>query len=208
MISELASEDAIFTCDVGTPTIWVARYLKMNGKRRLLGSFSHGSMASALPQAIGAQLTAPNRQVITMSGDGGVSMLLGDLLTLHQLNLPVKVVVFRNDSLDFVELEMKATGFLDFGVELKNPDFSALAESAGCLGLTAETPQDVRPMLQKAFKHDGPALVEVLVHRQELSMPPTITLKEATGFGLFMLKAVLSGRGDELVDLAKVNLFR
>ena len=208
MISELASEDAIFTSDVGTPTIWVARYLKMNGKRRLLGSFSHGSMASALPQAIGAQLTAPNRQVITMSGDGGVSMLLGDLLTLHQLNLPVKVVVFRNDSLDFVELEMKAGGFLDFGVELKNPDFSALAESAGCLGLTAETPQDVRPMLQKAFKHDGPALVEVLVHRQELSMPPTITLKEATGFGLFMLKAVLSGRGDELVDLAKVNLFR
>ena len=208
MISELASEDAIFTCDVGTPTIWAARYLKMNGKRRLLGSFSHGSMASALPQAIGAQLTAPNREVITMSGDGGVSMLLGDLLTLHQLNLPVKVVVFRNDSLDFVELEMKATGFLDFGVELKNPDFAALAESAGCLGLTAETPQDVRPMLQKAFKHDGPALVEVLVHRQELSMPPTITLKEATGFGLFMLKAVLSGRGDELVDLAKVNLFR
>ncbi|HEY2143242.1 MAG TPA: ubiquinone-dependent pyruvate dehydrogenase [Candidatus Udaeobacter sp.] len=207
-ISELASDDAIFTCDVGTPTIWAARYLKMNGKRRLLGSFSHGSMACALPQAIGAQLTAPDRQVITMSGDGGVSMLLGDLLTLHQLNLRVKVVVFRNDSLDFVELEMKAGGFLDFGVELKNPEFAALAESAGILGLKAETPQDVRPMLQKAFRHDGPALVEVLVHRQELSMPPTITLQQATGFGLFMLKAVLSGRGDEIVDLAKVNLFR
>jgi len=207
-ISELASDDAIFTCDVGTPTIWAARYLKMNGKRRLLGSFSHGSMASALPQAIGAQFAGPNRQVITMSGDGGVSMLLGDLLTLHQLNLPVKVVVFRNDSLDFVELEMKASGFLDFGVELKNPDFAALAESAGMLGLKAETAQDVRPKLQEAFKHDGPALVEVSVYRQELSMPPTITLKEATGFGIFMLKAVLSGRGDELVDLAKVNLFR
>jgi len=134
--------------------------------------------------------------------------LLGDLLTLHQLNLPVKVVVFRNDSLDFVELEMKASGFLDFGVELKNPDFAALAESAGMLGLKAETAQDVRPKLQEAFKHDGPALVEVSVYRQELSMPPTITLKEATGFGIFMLKAVLSGRGDELVDLAKVNLFR
>jgi len=207
-INELASEDAIFTCDVGTPTIWASRYLKMNGKRRLLGSFVHGSMASALPQAIGAQLTAQDRQVVSMSGDGGLSMLLGDLLTLKQLNLPVKVVVFRNDSLAFVDLEMKAGGFLDFGVELKNPDFAALAQSAGILGLRAETAQDVRPMLQKAFQHDGPALVEGLVHRQELSMPPTITFEEATGFGIFMLKAVLSGRGDEIVDLAKVNLFR
>lgn len=207
-INELASKNAIFTCDVGTPTIWAARYLKMNGKRRLLGSFVHGSMASALPQAIGAQLAAQDRQVVSMSGDGGLSMLLGDLLTLNQLNLPVKVVVFRNDALSFVELEMKATGFLDFGVELKNPDFAALAESAGILGLKAGTAQDVRPMLQKAFKHDGPALVEVAVHRQELSMPPTIKLEQATGFGLFMLKAVISGRGDELVDLAKVNLFR
>jgi pyruvate dehydrogenase (quinone) len=143
-----------------------------------------------------------------MSGDGGLAMLLGDLLTLHQLNLPVKIVVFRNDSLDFVELEMKAGGFLDFAVDLKNPDFAALAESAGILGLKAETAHDVRRMLQQALQHDGPALVEVLVHRQELSMPPTITLEEATGFGLFMLKAVLSGRGDELIDLAKVNLFR
>jgi pyruvate dehydrogenase (quinone) len=207
-ISEIASHDAIFTCDVGTPTIWAARYLKMNGKRRLLGSFSHGSMANALPQAIDAQVTAKDRQVVSMSGDGGIAMLLGDLLTLHQLNLPVKIVVFRNNSLGFVELEMKAGGFLDYGTELKNPDFAALAESAGLLGLKAETPQDVRPMLEKAFKHDGPALVEAHVHRQELSMPPTITLEEAAGFGMFMLKAVISGRGDELIDLAKVNLFR
>lgn len=207
-ISELANDDTIFTCDVGTPSIWAARYLRMNGKRRLLGSFVHGSMACALPLAIGAQAAAPRRQIISMSGDGGIAMLLGDLLTLHQNNLPVKVVVFRNDSLSFVELEMKAGGFLDFGVELKNPDFAALAQSAGLLGLKAETPQDVRPMLEKAFKYQGPALVEVLVHRQELSMPPTITLEQATGFGMFMLKAVLSGRGDELVDLAKVNLFR
>jgi pyruvate dehydrogenase (quinone) len=207
-ISELANDEAIFTCDVGTPTIWAARYLKMNGKRRLLGSFVHGSMASALPQAIGAQLAKPARQVISMSGDGGVSMLLGDLLTLRQLNLPVKVVVFRNDSLAFVEMEMKASGFLDFGVELQNPDFAALAQAAGLLGLKAETARDVRPMLQQAFEHDGPALVDVLVHRQELSMPPTITLEQATGFGVFMLKAVLSGRGDEIVDLARVNLFR
>lgn len=207
-IDELASDDAIFTCDVGTPSIWAARYLRMNGRRRLLGSFIHGSMACAMPQAIGAQLAAPGRQVIAMSGDGGISMLLGDLLTLHQLNIPVKVVVFRNDALSFVELEMKASGFLDFGVELKNPEFAALANSAGILGLKAGTAQDVRPMLEQAFKHDGPALVEVLVHRQELSMPPTITVEQATGFGLFMLKAVISGRGDELVDLAKVNLFR
>jgi pyruvate dehydrogenase (quinone) len=207
-MSELAHDDAIFTCDVGTPTIWASRYLKMNGKRRLLGSFVHGSMASALPQAIGAQMAMPDRQVITMSGDGGVSMLLGDLLTLHQLELPVKVVVFRNDSLSFVELEMKAGGFLDFGVELKNPDFAALARSAGLLGLKAETAKDVRPMLQQAFEREGPALVEVAVHRQELSMPPTITLEQATGFGLFMLKAVLSGRGDEIVDLTRTNLFR
>jgi len=206
-INELASDDAIFTCDVGTPTIWASRYLTMNGKRRLLGSFLHGSMASALPQAIGAQL-ATGRQVVSMSGDGGISMLLGDLLTLHQLNLPVKVIVFRNDSLSFVELEMKANGFLDFGTELKNPDFAALANAAGILGLKAETAQDVRPMLQKAFKHNGPALVEVAVHRQELSMPPTITVEQATGFGLFMLKTVINGRGDELIDLAKVNLFR
>jgi pyruvate dehydrogenase (quinone) len=206
-INELASHDAIFTCDVGTPTIWAARYLTMNGKRRLLGSFVHGSMASALPQAIGAQL-ATGRQVVSMSGDGGISMLLGDLLTLYQLNLPVKIVVFRNDALSFVELEMKANGFLDFGTELKNPDFAGLANSAGILGLKADTARDVRPRLQKAFKHDGPALIEVTVHRQELSMPPTIKLEEATGFGLFMLKAVISGRGDELIDLAKVNLFR
>src|SRR6267142_2872886 len=165
-------------------------------------------MANALPQAIGAQLAAPDRQIVAMSGDGGISMLLGDLLTLHQLNLPVKIVVFRNDSLDFVELEMKAGGFLDFGTDLKNPDFAALAQSAGILGLKAETAKDVRPMLQKAFKHDGPALVEVLVHRQELSMPPTISLAQMKGFTLFTLKAVLSGRGDEVVDLAKINLFR
>src|SRR5260370_9664834 len=175
----------------------------MNGKRRLIGSFVHGSMASALPQAIGAQMAMPNRQVITMSGDGGVSMLLGDLLTLHQLELPVKVVVFRNDSLSFVELEMKAGGFLDFGVELKNPDFAALARSAGLLGLKAESAKDVRPMLQQAFEHEGPALVEVAVHRQELSIPPTITLEQATGFGGFMLKPVLSDRAAEIAVLPR-----
>jgi pyruvate dehydrogenase (quinone) len=208
VLDQFAADDAIFTCDVGTPTIWTARYLTMNGKRRILGSFTHGSMANALPQAIGAQVSHPGRQVISLSGDGGFAMLMGDLLTLKQHDLPVKIVVFRNDSLAFVELEMKAAGILDFGTDLINPDFTKIAEAAGLLGLRAETPDQVEPMLAQALKHDGPALVEVLVSRQELSMPPTITVEQAKGFSLFMLKAVLSGRGDEIIDLARVNLFR
>ncbi len=208
VLDQLAAEDAIFTCDVGTPTIWAARYLRMNGKRRLLGSFTHGSMANALPQAIGAQVSHPGRQVISMSGDGGFAMLMGDLLTLRQHQLPVKLIVFRNDSLAFVELEMKASGIVDFGTDLHNPDFTRIAEGAGLLGLRAETPDQVEPMIGEALKYDGPALVEVPVSRQELSMPPTITLEQAKGFSLFMLKAVLSGRGDEIIDLARVNLFR
>jgi pyruvate dehydrogenase (quinone) len=208
VIDELASTDAIFSCDVGTPTIWAARYLAMNGQRRLLGSFNHGSMANALPQAIGAQASHRERQVISLSGDGGLAMLMGDLLTLRQHELPVKVVVFKNDALAFVELEMKAAGILDFATDLRNPNFAKMAEAAGLLGLTAETPEQVRPMIGKALDHDGPALVEVQVARQELAMPPTITLEQAAGFGLFMLRAVLSGRGDEIIDLARVNLLR
>jgi pyruvate dehydrogenase (quinone) len=208
VIDRLASDDAIFTFDVGTPVVWAARYLRMNGKRRLVGSLNHGSMANALPQAIGAQVSHPSRQVITMSGDGGLAMLMGELLTLRQHNLPVKLVVFKNDSLAFVELEMKAGGFLDFATTLHNPDFSKVAEATGLLGLRAETPDQVEPAIAQALKHDGPALVEVLVSRQELSMPPTITYEEAKNFGIFMLTAVLSGRGDEIIDLAKVNLLR
>jgi pyruvate dehydrogenase (quinone) len=143
-----------------------------------------------------------------MSGDGGLAMLLGDVLTLHQQKLPVKIIVYRNDSLSFVELEMKAAGILDFGTDLRNPDFAKIAEGAHLLGLRAETPDQVEPMIAKALAYDGPALVEVPVSRQELSMPPTITLEQAKGFSLFMLRAVLSGRGDEVIDLAKVNLFR
>ncbi|HET9158335.1 MAG TPA: ubiquinone-dependent pyruvate dehydrogenase [Myxococcaceae bacterium] len=208
VLNELCAPDAIFTCDVGTPTIWAARYLRMNGQRRLLGSFNHGSMANALPQAIGAQASHPGRQVVSFSGDGGIAMLLGDLLTLRQQQLPVKVVVFRNEALAFVELEMKAAGIVEFTTDLKNPSFAKIAEGAGLLGLTAERPDQVRPMLTQALAHDGPALVEVLVHRQELSMPPSITFEQMKGFGLFALKAVISGKGDELVDLAKINLFR
>ena len=208
MLDELAAKDAIFSCDVGTPTIWAARYLTMNGKRRLLGSFTHGSMANALPQAIGAQVSHPGRQVIALSGDGGLAMLMGDLLSLQQLQLPVKIIVLNNSSLAFVELEMKAAGIVDFGTDLRNPNFAKMAEAAGLLGLRAETPEQVVPMIEQALKDDGPALVEVLVSRQELSMPPTITVDQAKGFGLFMLRAVLSGRGEEIVDLARVNVFR
>ena len=207
-LDELAREDAVFTCDVGTPTIWAARYLTMNGKRRLLGSFNHGSMANALPQAIGAQVSHPGRQVVSLSGDGGLAMLLGDLLSLRQLKAPVKIIVFKNESLAFVELEMKAAGIIDFGTDLKDPDFARLADAAGLLGLTAKTPGDVRPMIAQALEHEGPALVEVPVSRQELSMPPTITFDQARGLSLFALKVVLNGRADEIVDLAKVNLLR
>ncbi len=208
VLDELATEDAVFSCDVGTPTIWAARYLTMNGKRRLLGSFTHGSMANALPQAIGAQATYPSRQVISMSGDGGFSMLMGDLLTLRQHELPVKIIVFKNNSLAFVELEMKAAGILDFATDLHGPNFAKIAEGAGLLGLAAETPDQVAPMIAQALEFDGPALVEIPVSRQELSMPPSITYEQAKGFSLFMLKAVLNGRADEVVDLAKVNLLR
>jgi pyruvate dehydrogenase (quinone) len=208
VLDELAADDAIFTCDVGTPTIWAARYLTMNGKRRLLGSFNHGSMANALPQAIGVQVSHPGRQVVSLSGDGGLAMMLGDVLSLRQLGAPVKIIVFKNESLAFVELEMKAAGIVDFGTNLQNPNFAKLAEAAGLLGMTAETPDQVRPMIKQALKHDGPALIEVPVSRLELSMPPTITLEQAKGFGLFALKAVLGGHGDEIVDLAKINLLR
>ncbi len=208
VLDELAAEDAIFTCDVGTPTIWAARYLTMNGKRRLLGSFIHGSMAGALPQAIGVQVSHPDRQVVSLSGDGGLAMLMGDLLSLRQVQAPVKLIVYKNNALAFVELEMKAAGIPEFATDLHNPNFAKMAEAAGLLGLTAETPAQVRPMILQALKYDGPALVEVLISRQELMMPPKISLDQVAGFSLFTLKALLSGHGDEIVDLAKVNIFR
>jgi thiamine pyrophosphate-dependent acetolactate synthase large subunit-like protein len=208
LIDELATEDAVITCDVGLPTVWAARYLRMNGKRRLLGSFVHGSMASAVPQAIGAQATDRRRQVVALAGDGGLAMLLGDLLTLRQMRLPVKIVVFNNGSLGFVELEMKAAGFLDFGTSLENPSFAEIAKACGFLGIRVEKPEEVAGALEQAFAYDGPALVDVVVNRQELSLPPTIEFKQATGFGLYIMKAVMNGRADEVIDLAKTNLFR
>jgi pyruvate dehydrogenase (quinone) len=208
IVDELATDNAIFSCDVGTPTVWAARYLTMNGKRRLLGSFNHGSMANAMPQAIGAQLAFPERQVVTFSGDGGLSMLLGDLLSLRQHKLPVKIIVFSNSALAFVELEMKAAGILGDGTELVNPDFVALAQSAGVFGVRVEDPSDLKEAVTAAFQHSGPALVDAVVNRTELAMPPTIKLDQAVGFNLWALKAVLNGRGDEVIDLAVSYVIR
>src|ERR1700704_2277135 len=192
-ISEHAADDAVFTCDVGLPTVWAARYLAMNGKRRLLGSFWHGSMANAMAQAIGAQAAFPGRQVISLSGDGGFSMLMGDFLSLVQLGLPLKVVVFNNGTLGFVELEQRATGFLDFGTGFKNPNFAAMAEAVGIKDIRLEDPGEGNDGIAAALAHDGPVLVDAVVNRAELAMPPSITVEMAKGFTLFMVKAVLSG---------------
>jgi pyruvate dehydrogenase (quinone) len=208
LISEQTADDAIFTFDVGTPSIWAARYLKMNGRRRLIGSLVHGSMANAMPQAIGAQATFPNRQVISLSGDGGFTMLMGDILTLTQHKLPVKIVVFNNGTLGFVALEMKASGFLESGTSLENPDFAAMAKAIGIHAIRVDDPGDLDAAIKDILAHDGPALLDAVTNPQELAMPPTITLEQVEGFSLWALRAVISGRGDELIDLAKTNLLR
>ncbi len=205
-LSDFAAEDAVFTFDVGTPSIWAARYLAMNGKRRLIGSLAHGSMANAMPQAIGAQAAFPGRQVISLSGDGGFAMLMGDFLTLLQHKLPVKIVIFNNGTLGFVELEMKASGFLDVDVSLTNPNFAAVANAAGVLGVRVEDPADLEDAVTRALSHDGPALLDVVTARQELAMPPKTDLAQAEGFSLWLMKAVLNGRAEEVIDLAKTNL--
>jgi pyruvate dehydrogenase (quinone) len=207
-ISDQAAVDAVFTCDVGLPTVWAARYLKMNGKRRLIGSFWHGSMANAMAQAIGAQAAFPGRQVISLSGDGGFSMLMGDFLSLTQLGLPAKIVVFNNGKLGFVELEQMSTGFLTTGTDLENPNFAAMAEAAGVRGIRIEKPDEVDGAIKAALAHDGPVLVDAVVARTELAMPPAITAEMAKGFTLYMVKAVFSGRTDEIIDLAQGNLWR
>jgi pyruvate dehydrogenase (quinone) len=207
-LSIQAATDGIFTCDVGLPTVWAARHLMMNGKRRLLGSFLHGSMANAMAQAIGAQSAFPDRQVISLSGDGGFTMLMGDLLSLSQLSLPVKVVVFNNGALGFIELEQKSTGFLSFGTDFKNPNFAAMAEAVGIRGIRIESPADVEGGIADALAHPGPVLIDAVVSRTELAMPPSVTMEMAKGFTLYMTKALMSGKADELIDLAKSNLWR
>jgi pyruvate dehydrogenase (quinone) len=205
-VNRLAAEDAVFTADVGTPCIWAARYLRMNGRRRLIGSFNHGSMANALPQAIGAQASHPGRQVVALSGDGGVAMLLGELITLRQQHLPVKVVVFNNGALSFVELEMKAAGIVTYGTDLDNPDFAAIAKAVGLFGARVEKADELDDALRAAFEHDGAALVDVRTDRAELSLPPKVSYGQLKGFTLYATRTILSGGGDELIELAKTNL--
>ena len=206
LVSELAAEDAVFTADVGTPTVWAARYLKMNGRRRLLGSFNHGSMANAMLQALGAQAAQPNRQVISLSGDGGFTMMMGDMLTAVQQKLPIKIILFNNSSLGFVAMEMKAGGYLDTATDLHNPDFAAMAKVAGFTSFRVEDSTNLKETLTQALAHPGPVLVDVRTERNELIMPPKVQIGHAKGFSLYMLKAVLNGRGDEVVELARTNM--
>jgi pyruvate dehydrogenase (quinone) len=205
-VDRLAAPDAVFLADVGTPVVWAARHLTMNGRRRLLGSFNHGTMANALPQAIGVQAAQPGRQVVTLSGDGGLAMMMGELLTLRQQRLPVKVIVFNNGALAFVELEMKADGIVTYGTDLDNPGFAELARAIGLYGARVERADELDDALGRAFAHDGPAVVEVVTARQELAVPPGLTAGQVGGFTLWATRSILSGRGDQVLELAATNL--
>ncbi|WP_371618555.1 pyruvate dehydrogenase [Streptomyces sp. NBC_00454] len=206
VLDELADEDAVFTVDTGMCNVWAARYLSPNGKRRIIGSFSHGSMANALPQAIGAQFTDRGRQVVSMSGDGGFSMLMGDFLTLVQYDLPVKVVLFNNSSLGMVELEMLVSGLPSYGTTNKNPDFAAIARAAGAYGVRVEKPKQLKDALKDAFRHKGPALVDVVTDPNALSIPPKISAEMVTGFALSASKIVLDGGVGRMIQMARSNL--
>jgi pyruvate dehydrogenase (quinone) len=206
LVDQTASDDAVFIPDVGSPVVWAARYLTMNGRRRLIGSFAHGSMANALSQAVGAQVAHPGRQIVALAGDGGLTMLLGELVTLIQNRLPVKLVVFNNSSLNFVELEMKAAGFVTYGTDLVNPNFADVANAMGIYARRVEHSADLPDAVADVLGHDGPALLDVVTERQELSIPPNITAEQLKGFTLYALRSVMSGRGDELIDLSRANL--
>ncbi|SEB26237.1 MULTISPECIES: ubiquinone-dependent pyruvate dehydrogenase [unclassified Mycobacterium] len=208
LVDRLAATDAVFTVDVGSPVVWAARYLTMNGRRRLLGSFNHGTMACALPLAVGAQSVDRHRQVVALAGDGGLTMLLGELITLVQNRLPVKLIVFNNSSLNFVELEMKAAGIVTFGTDLDNPDFAAVARSCGLFSRRVEHPSELESAVSEALAHDGPALVDVVTARNELTIPPTITAEQAKGFSLYAIRTVLAGHSDELLDLITTSVAR
>jgi thiamine pyrophosphate-dependent acetolactate synthase large subunit-like protein len=207
-LSRQAADNAIFTCDVGTPTVWAARYLEMKRGRRLLGSFNHGSMANAMPQAIGAQFTYPGRQVIALSGDGGFSMLMGDLLTIRQYQLPVKIVIFNNGQLGFVALEMKVQGYPPFATDLDNPDFAKMAEAIGIRGIAVHKPIELSSAIGEMLAHPGPVVMNVYVNPSELSMPPTVKLEQAKGFSLYMLRQVMDGEIGEVVDTIKTNFLK
>ena len=204
-LSRQAADNAIFTCDVGTPTVWAARYLHMKKGRQLLGSFNHGSMANAMPQAIGAQFTYPDRQVISLSGDGGFSMLMGDFLTIRQYHLPIKLVIFNNGQLGFVAMEMKAQGYPPFVTDLDNPDFALMAEAIGIKGISVRTPDQVAPAIAEALAHDGPVVLNMYVNPSELTMPPTIEPAQAKGFSLYMWRQIMDGKIGEVAETIRTN---
>jgi thiamine pyrophosphate-dependent acetolactate synthase large subunit-like protein len=207
-LSRQLADDAILTADVGTPCIWAARYVEMKKGRRLLGSFNHGSMANAMPQAIGAQIAFPDRQVISLSGDGGFSMLMGDLLTIRTYNLPVKIVIFNNGLLGFVALEMKAEGYPPVATDLDNPDFAAMAQSIGIRGIAVRKPAELSAAISEALAHNGPVVLDVYVNPSELAMPPAIELEQAKGFGLYMLRETFDGQIGEVLDTIKTNFLK
>ncbi|MGW2045806.1 pyruvate dehydrogenase [Streptomyces sp. NPDC001858] len=206
VLDELADEDAVFTVDTGMCNVWAARYLTPNGRRRVIGSFSHGSMANALPMAIGAQFTDRRRQVVSMSGDGGFTMLMGDFLTLVQHDLPVKVILFNNSSLGMVELEMLVAGLPSYGTTNKNPDFAAVARACGAYGVRVEKPKQLVGALKDALRHKGPALVDVVTDPNALSIPPKISADMVSGFALSASKIVLDGGVGRMLQMARSNL--
>ena len=206
LIGEHAQPDAIFTADGGTPMVWLLRHIRANGKNRTILSLTHGTMANAMPQALGAKKSAPQRQVIALSGDGGLAMLLGDLLTAIQEDIPIKVAVFNNGSLGFVELEMKVEGLLDAYTNLKNPDFARVAEAIGLYGLRVDKATDLEAAVKSWLAHSGPALLDVVTDRMELVMPPKIEPKQMFGTALYSAKALLGGRTGDVIELAKDNL--
>lgn len=204
-IDKLASDDAIFTVDTGMSCVWGARYINAKGTRKMLGSFNHGSMANAMPQAIGAQLACPERQVIALCGDGGLSMLLGDLSTINQYHLPIKLIVFNNRSLGMVKLEMEVAGLPDWQTDMVNPDFAMVAQAMGFKGMTVKKPDDLEQSLKEAFTYDGPVLVNVYTDPNALAMPPKIEFEQVKGMALSMTKLILDGKMDEVLDTVKAN---
>ena len=204
-LNELAAADTIFTVDTGMSCVWGSRYINATGKRKMLGSFNHGSMANAMPQAIGAALACPGRQVIALCGDGGLSMLLGDLATISQYSLPIKIIVFNNRSLGMVKLEMEVAGLPDWQTDMHNPDFAMVAQAMGIKGITVKDPDDVKQAIREALSFKGPALVNILTDPNALAMPPKIEFEQVKGMALSMTKLILNGRMDEVLDTVKAN---
>lgn len=205
MIDKLADDQAVFTVDTGMTSVWGARFINATGHRKMLGSFNHGSMANAMPMAIGAAFSHPSRQIIAMCGDGGLSMLLGDLATIKQYNLPIKLLVFNNRSLGMVKLEMEVAGLMDNETDLINPDFAMVAQAMGFKGLTARKPEEVGEVLREAFTHNGPVLVNFFTNPNALAMPPKIEFDQLAGMTKSMTKLMLSGKMDEVFENIKSN---